>query len=183
MDLKQIISSVAPVLGTLLGGPVGGGVMMALSRALLGKEDGTEADIQKALATASPDTMVKLKQIEADYKIVVEKSLLESQRIHAGDRDSARKREIATRDWMPGILATTLTIGIFGVLLSLMFYPVQSEMISVITLMLGALNTVWIGAMTYYFGSSTGSKIKTKLMGISARDDFILHRNIDRDVK
>jgi len=170
MDFKQIISSVAPFLGTMIGGPIGGAAMSALSRALLGKEGGTEEDIQKALSVASPDVLIKLKRIEADLKIEIEKTALESQRIHAGDRDSARKREIATRDWMPAILSFVVTGGFFGVLFSMMFYRVQPEMVNVVTLLLGALTTAWIGVIQYYFGSSQGSKMKTKIMGVIRKE-------------
>ena len=164
MDFKQIVSAIAPFLGTMIGGPVGGAAMSALSRALFGKEGGTEQEIQEALGLASPETRVKLRQIEAELKLEMEKAVVESNRIDAMDRDSARAKEIATKDWMPAILATVLTLGLFGILFALIFYPVQSTMVGVLNVMLGFLGTAWGGAMQYYFGSSSGSKMKTRLL-------------------
>ena len=53
MDLLKgagdILRVVAPVLGTAVGGPLGGMVVGKLSEALLGKSDGTEEEVAAAI--------------------------------------------------------------------------------------------------------------------------------------
>lgn len=73
-DLAQTVSKVAPLLGSLLGGPAGGAVGGIIASAL--GTGGTPQDISEALA--NPETLVKLKQIEAD-KIVKLQELIEDQ--------------------------------------------------------------------------------------------------------
>ena len=54
MDLlnaaKSIIQTVAPTIGTAVGGPLGGMAVKAISEALLGKPDGTPDEVSKAIA-------------------------------------------------------------------------------------------------------------------------------------
>jgi hypothetical protein len=42
MNWKSIVKSIAPVLGTALGGPIAGGAIKMLSSALLGNENERE---------------------------------------------------------------------------------------------------------------------------------------------
>jgi len=41
-DWKNVVRSVAPILGNAIGGPFGGAAVSALSNALLGKPEATE---------------------------------------------------------------------------------------------------------------------------------------------
>ena len=159
-----LLGQVAPTIATALGGPLAGLAAKTLSTVLLGKEDGSEAEIAKALQGASPDQLAAIKKIDADFKTRMAELEIDLERIVAGDRDSARKREVALGDHTPKILAAAITIGFFGILFWMFVYGVPKNGNEALLLMLGALQTAFTGVIAYYFGSSAGSKAKTDAM-------------------
>lgn len=164
MNLKKILGTVAPFLGTMIGGPFGAAAGKLVGQVLLGNENASEAEIEKALASATPEQLVELRRVDADYKTKMAELGIDEQKIAAMDRDSARQREMVTKDKIPAVLALLLTFGFFGVLAMMMLYPIQQGTQGVIEVMLGSLGTAWISVITYYFGSSYGSQIKTQLL-------------------
>ena len=106
-----LIGSVAPTIATALGGPVAGMAVKALSGALFGHEDGTEEDIQAALANPTGDQLAALKKIDADFKTQMKSLDIDLERIAAGDRDSARQMQIATHDWTPRAIAIVVIVA------------------------------------------------------------------------
>lgn len=54
IDWKEIVRAVAPTLATALGGPLAGVATSEISNAILGKSDGTEAELGDALVKATP---------------------------------------------------------------------------------------------------------------------------------
>jgi hypothetical protein len=165
MDIMKavgpLLGQVAPTIATALGGPLAGLAVKTLSTVLLGKEDASEAEITKAMQTASPVQLAQIKQIDADFKTKMAELEIDLERIAAGDRDSARKREVSLGDHTPKILAGAITIGFFGILFWMFLYGVPKNGNEALLLMLGALQTAFTGVIAYYFGSSAGSKAKT----------------------
>lgn len=168
MDIMKVVGpllgQVAPTIATALGGPLAGLAAKTLSNVLLGKEDASEAEIAKALQSASPDQLAAIKKIDADFKTRMAELEIDLERIVAADRDSARKREVALGDHTPKILAAAITIGFFGILFWMFVYGVPKNGNEALLLMLGALQTAFTGVIAYYFGSSAGSKAKTDAM-------------------
>jgi hypothetical protein len=156
-----LLGQVAPTIATALGGPLAGLAAKTLSTVILGKEDGSETEIAKALQSASPDQLAAIKKIDADFKTRMAELEIDLERIVAADRDSARKREVALGDHTPKILAAAITIGFFGILFWMFVYGVPKNGNEALLLMLGALQTAFTGVIAYYFGSSAGSKAKT----------------------
>jgi len=64
-----LLGQLAPTIATALGGPLAGLATKTLSNVLLGTEDGSEADIAKAMQSATPDQLAAIKQIDADFKV------------------------------------------------------------------------------------------------------------------
>ncbi len=90
---------------------------------------------------------------------------IDLERIASEDRDSARNREIKTKDWTPKILAGGITVGYFGVLFYMLTHGLPTTGGSeAMLVMLGTLGTAFGGVMAYYFGSSAGSKEKTEAL-------------------
>jgi hypothetical protein len=165
MDLLKafgpLLGQIAPTIATALGGPLAGMAVKTLSTALLGHDGGSEDDVQAALTSATPDQLTALKKIDADFKAHMKELEIDLERISAGDRESARQMQTATKDWTPKALAMFITFGFFGALLWLMVFGMPSTGSEALLMMLGSLGTSWTGVMQFYFGSSAGSKQKT----------------------
>lgn len=170
-DLATTVGKVAPVLGTVLGGPVGtiAGTAGALICNLFGDDvEPTPKAILKAI-NGDPESMLKLRQLEVDEKLQLMR--LQEKQIEADLENvkSARKREtILTKSgsasgWIPpAIISTVITIG-FGFMvyyvLSMTTEPSQAAV-----LMLGILGTGFTAVINYYLGSSAGSARKDNMV-------------------
>ena len=165
MDLlKQfgpLLGQIAPTIATALGGPLAGIAVKTLSSVLFGHENGTEEEISSAMANASPDQLAALKKIDADFKAHMKELDIDLERIAAGDRDSARQMQTATKDWVPKVLAVVITLGFFGILIWMLLNGMPKTGTEALLMMLGALGTAWTGVVNFYYGSSAGSKQKT----------------------
>jgi hypothetical protein len=159
-----LLGQVAPSIATALGGPLAGVAIKTLSNALFGHEDGTEQQISDAMSAATPDQLAAIKKIDADFKVQMKSLDIDLERIAAGDRDSARKMQSETKDWVPKLLAVVITIGFFGILVWMLLNGMPKNGTEALLMMLGALGTAWTGVMNFYFGSSAGSKAKNDML-------------------
>ena len=167
MDWKQIVGTVAPWIGTALGGPLGGMAVGALADAL-GLSDKTEDALKQAISGATPEQMLALKKADQDFAARMQELGFQNtqalEKIASDDRDSARKREMTVLDWTPRILACAITVGFFTVLATMMRNELPKEGRDALLIMLGALGTSWTSVIAYYFGSTAGSRAKTDLI-------------------
>ncbi len=158
---EKLIGAVAPTVATALGGPLAGNAVGFLMKAL--DIDTPEAMAEK-LQTQAPDTMLALRQIEVDYQKHLDTLGVDLERIAAGDRDSARNREIQVKDKIPAILAIGTSLGFFALITLLIFREPPAGNQALLNIMTGSLGTAWIGVMAYYFGSSAGSAAKNTII-------------------
>jgi len=161
--LLKVIKTVAPALATAVGGPLGGIAYRAISAVLTGSEDTPEDQLIQAAQSATPEQLLALKKAEHEFIQKMKELDIDLERIAAGDRDSARNREIQTNDWTPRILAATVTVGYFGTLFWMLNNGVPRES-EVLVYMLGVLGTTWGMIMGYFFGSSSGSQEKNGML-------------------
>lgn len=159
--ILNLVRTVAPSIASAVGGPLAGMATKAISEALLGKPDGTEAELLQAAERATPEQLLALKKAENDFAIQMRELDIDLERIANDDRNSARNREVKTKDWTPRILAALITLGYFGAL----FYMLSNGLpqhggSEAMLVMLGTLGTAWGGVVAYYFGSSAGSREK-----------------------
>ena len=163
--LLNLVKTVAPSIASAVGGPLAGMATRAISEALLGKPDATEDELVQAAANASPDQLLALKQAENEFTVKMRELDIDLERLANEDRDSARSREVQTKDWTPRVLAPLVTGGYFGVLFYMLTQGLPTTGGSeAMLVMLGTLGTAWGGIMAYYFGSSAGSKAKDEAM-------------------
>jgi hypothetical protein len=169
-DWKALVKSIAPTIGTALGGPLGGMASVALTKALGMSDEAPkdEAALSAAIQGASPDQLLALKKADQDFAVQMQKLGFENiealEAIAAGDRAHAREREIKPQDWTPTVLGLFITLGFFGLLAYLMKREPPQGSRDILNIMLGSLGSAWIGVVSYYFGSSAGSARKTELM-------------------
>lgn len=154
---KQIISSVAPLIGTAIGGPFG-----ALAGTLVSKALGTDTDdhqaIEAAVTSGNPDVLLKLKEADAAFKVQMEQLGITRDKLVFDDIANARAREIQVKDHTPAILAFVITVGFFGTLGYMLVHGKPETGGDALLVMLGALGAAWTAVTAYYFGSSAGSR-------------------------
>jgi len=155
---KQIIGTVAPMLGTLLGGPLGGLAGNALAEAL-GTNDPKAQEA--AIVASNPDTLLKLKEAESGLKVKLRELDIDEEKLRFEDTADARAREIAVKDSTPRYLAYLTTAGFFLSLVGAFLVPIPDSSKGIVFSMIGSLGTVWITQQGYYFGSSSGSASKS----------------------
>ena len=169
-DWKKVVGTVAPTIATALGGPLAGVAVKTLATQLIDNPDASEAEVEAAVAGADPQTLLRLKEIDAEFEKAMMNAGIELERIASDDRNSARQREATVKDHTPAILSYAITFGFFGVLAYLLVNGKPESGGDALLVMLGSLGTAWAGVTAYYFGSSAGSKDKTAaLAGIAKR--------------
>jgi hypothetical protein len=161
---KSILHAIAPTLASALPGPLGPLAKKAVTD-LLGLDDhAKEEDIEAALAKASPETLQKLKQIEADFQVQMKKLDIDLNKLTVDDRGSARQRQIALRDSTPSALSWVICGSWVGITILLFFYTPPEANRQLLELMFAILTAMLKDVAGYWFGSSFGSEKKTEAM-------------------
>jgi len=174
MNWKSIVKSIAPAIGSALGGPLGGAALTALSQALLpedkqaelqGKPKQIEQAIEQAVLGASPEVLAKIKEADRDFEQKLAELGIDLERIHQADRESARQREIATGSKATPILAGLVIGGFLGMVAYLLTKGTpQGVSAGLIGTVIGYVSAKADQAVSYYFGSSSGSAEKNLLL-------------------
>lgn len=164
-SLVGILKTAAPALATAVAGPAGG-MAVKLIADKLGIEDSTIEGVTAALQ-GNPELQLKLREID-----------LKELEVHAKDRDSARNREMAiavseNAPTLNKIVTPVLALGVvslsFVLFTILIFVDVKENAKDILIYILGVLSAAVTQILSYYFGSSQGSKDKSeeaKLKGL-----------------
>lgn len=170
MDFTSLLKTIAPWIGTALGGPLGGLAVDAAAKAL-GASDKTTEGLKAALQGATPADMLALKKADQDFQAQMTelgfKNVADLEQIAANDRASARDMQKTVKSWVPSALAMLVTTGFIGILVGAMFGWFKMGDSQAMLLLLGSLTTGWGTVMAYYFGSTAGSAAKTDIIARS----------------
>lgn len=164
-DFKGILKSIAPTIATVLGGPLAGMAVSVIGD-VMGVSEPTQEKITEMFNSGkmTADQIAQLKQAEILLQAKLKELDIDLERIHAGDRASAREMQISTKSWIPGFLAIGITMGFFGILYGIMDGKLQMSQNEALLIMLGSLGTAWTMVISYYFGSTAGSAAKSELL-------------------
>ena len=168
-DWKAVVASVAPTIATALGGPLAGVAVSALSKNLLGKDNASEAEIAAVIQNGGPEVLVKLRELDQHFAVKMKELDIDLEKLHQLDRASARDREVKTGDrWTPRVLAGVIVFGfLMTVYMVLSGYveglkdPVAAGLIGTL---IGYVSAKADQVVSYYFGSSAGSKEKNEML-------------------
>ena len=158
--LLGILKGVAPVLATAVAGPAGGAAVGWIA-SKLGIDDATVEGVTQAL-TGNPEMAMKLKELDLEYA-----------KLEAQDRDSARKAyaQVATSEYatkLDKVVVPVLALGVVGLAFTLigvlMFVNTPQDQQQIIIFALGFITSAAGQVLSFYFGSSQGSKDKTEEM-------------------
>jgi hypothetical protein len=157
------LKTIAPTIATALGGPLAGMAVSAVAKAIGCSPDEVQDVISSGKLTSEQVASIQLAELE--LKKQAQSMNLDFAKLLAEDKKSARDMQIATKSWIPALLAVFVTLGFFGILLGLMTEHFKTS--DALMLMLGSLATAWTGVMAFYFGSSASSQAKTELLAKS----------------
>jgi len=167
VDLS-FLKSVLPTIATALGGPLAG-VAAGFVADKLGLSDKTVEGVTSLIAGAPPEQLIRLKEIDTEFKKFTLSLGIKVEELENADRDSARRRETEVKDKMPAFLACGVSAGFFSVLWYLMIKGFPETNKDILIYMLGSLNSAWVGIMAYYFGTTRSSKEKDRLIANSTQ--------------
>lgn len=153
-SLANIVSRSAPLLGTVIGGPIGAGVGMVVSgiASLFGGDPGNQDDLVERIK-ADPDAALKLREFELQHTV-------DLQKVYADNVASARNREIqitattGKRDWLMVFLAVFITVGFFAMCLIVAFTKMDKTDHDIFYMLLGGIASGFNVILNFYFGSS-----------------------------
>lgn len=167
--LKRAIAGAAPELARALGGPLAGAAARAVARAVLGRDAQPDDAFEAAIETASPEQLAALAAAEADFRLGMEAAAIDRERVAAGDRADARVRQVSLKDATPTVMGGLIIVGFFVILAAMLDRRLPEGAETEFAIMLGALATMTAAVVNYYFGSSAGSREKTRLLSKDAR--------------
>jgi hypothetical protein len=158
----QALMGIAPTVATALGGPFAGLAANAIKKAT-GLEG--EVDLEAAITAGDPEVLLALKTAEQQFELELEKLGLEKERLEYDDRADARARQMATKDITPAVLTAVALAFFFGLTAAVLYnVGIVDQHESFIMYLFGVASGWATQGMSFYLGSSKGSKDKTNLM-------------------
>ena len=154
------LKSVAPTIASALGGPLAGLAVEAISKAVGIDPKDVQSTIDSGKLTSEQIGQIKLAEIEMAAR--AQELGLDFEKLSVEDRKSAREMQSTTKSIIPSVLALSITVGFFGILVGLMTEQFKTS--DALMMMLGSLGTAWTGIIAFYFGSSAGSQAKDQLL-------------------
>jgi hypothetical protein len=157
-DIAEKVAQIAPLAGTLLGGPAGGAVGALIGKAL-GVDPTPDAVSQVML---NPDSVLKLKELESTERQHLLSMQLQTLQIELADTQDARDKHQQSK--MPAYIcgALTVLVGMGAAALFTMHIPDGNKEIAY--LLFGTLLAKWGDSIAYWVGTTRSSAEKTKLL-------------------
>lgn len=184
-DVSKVVGSVAPTIGTLLGGPAGAAVGSLVSSALGVNND--QASVSAALQN-DPDALVKIKELEVNAKVqlqqiaasAVHDQVLANQaafQAEVDDRKSARDyASTQTRDWIRPAIAVILLAGSIGIAFSILTQ--RTELPDQLAITVGTVIGYWFSelkqVLAFYFGTTkTANESASTITQFAVKDGIV----------
>ena len=148
--LTNIIGSVAPTLGTALGGPLGGMAGDAISKVL--GCDNDPVSLEKAIATATPEQLLEIKKVEKEFEAKMKELDVDLYKLETQEKQDARKT--FSKDWTARITGIAMVGGFLGYIFLVTLQPPEQNSEALINLVLGYLGGLASAVISFYFGAS-----------------------------
>ncbi|OHX10517.1 hypothetical protein BI347_19000 [Chromobacterium sphagni] len=139
----------------------------------IGLPEKTEEAVKQALAGVTPEQMLAVKQADQQFAAKMQELGFQNQQaleaIAAGDRASAREREVKTGDITPRLLAAVVVAGFFAIMALMIFQELPPTGRDSLLVLVGALGAAFGSIIQYYYGSSAGSAEKARTIDAMKR--------------
>lgn len=184
MDWKDIVRTVVPTLAGAFGTPAAGIAVKVLADAVLGGSSGDQATDEAGLSNAMAGGLtpeIRAKLIDAETTLKTQAFELQKLTItdatarytsDAGDRDSARKANVAgaqaARVFWFAVLIFVGVVSIEGAVLVLGL-PKDTDSPELMGRILGTLDAALMASVYYIFGSSASSARKDEALSTGSK--------------
>ena len=150
--LKNIIGTVAPTLGTALGGPMGGMAVNMISKVLMIDPASSPQKMQAAMEAATPEQLAELKKVEGEFEARMKELDVDLFKLETADVQDARK--FFSKDWTPRIFGLVALFGFVGYIFLVTIQPPDQNSDTIVSLVLGYMGGLVSGIASFYFGAS-----------------------------
>lgn len=165
--MLNLLFDMVPNLVNGLSGGLAGAATKAFEDATgikLSVDKNPEKEIEKIIAEADPELLLKIKEADQKFKVTMETLNVDVKKLNVENTKDARDMYKITKDKMVPFLAWFILIFAFGLLAALFFIdipPANRDLINTyFSLIIGYAGCV----VTFYFGSSKSSGDKNKLL-------------------
>ena len=168
--IANLVGGAAPVLGSILGGPMGGAAAKILADTFMpnaDKEKINPDDLYKSILS-NPEFEAELLRIERDHaeemeRLRIRELEMEIEHQKAIYTDRANARSAMRRSWMPPFLTIIVTLAFFGICYILLTGASNlAANNDILYLLLGAVVVVWKDCCAYYVGGVGGNQVNDK---------------------
>ncbi len=165
--MNDFLKSVAPTIASALLGPLGGVAVAGLGK-ILGIDSATTESVSKAISDGriTPEQLAEIQKLELQYQNDEKERGFKYAELEVKDVDSARNREIQTKDNTNKILAFTIVGAFIAMVGATLLGYAKVESVLAGTLV-GYLSAKAEQVLAYYFGSNRDSHRKTELLAQS----------------
>lgn len=161
---QDLVKSVAPTLGTALGGPAAGMAVKFMADKLLGDPDASESDVAQYVEKASHEELLQLKGLDQQFAIRMRELDIDLFKAELADRQNARDI-LKFNMWPQVVFSALFVLGYFtimAVLMSVTDLAINDRMFGILNTVIGVLTASVPQILQFWFGSSQGSKEKDK---------------------
>lgn len=172
MEWQTVVKTVAPVLGTALGGPLAGAAASFIADKM-GLQEKTVEAIENAFTAGrmGPEQIASLKIAELDFKKFLAQNKIDLARLEVENTQGARQMQIATKSRTVDALAIIIVVGFFSILILSMTGILKLSENQALLILLGSLSAGFGAVLNFFFGSSRGSQNKDMLLAQSTPRD------------
>ena len=163
MNWLETLKALAPTVASALGGPLAGAAVSALG-SIFGVEQPTQDAIARLFKDGqlSADNLAEIRKLELKYQNDERERGFRYAELEFKNTADARDMQKQTRSYFPATLSTFVTIGFFGILITMLVYEYKPT--EPLLIMLGALGAAFGAVVNFWLGSSHGSQHKDTLL-------------------
>jgi hypothetical protein len=166
-NLVRTVTQVAPLLGAILPIPAGKEIGKIIAHEFGGDLANPDDLVSRILE--DPQAHIKLIEIQSNTKVQLQQLLVQKSQNELAaktaqlvteqqDRSEARKLGQASR--VPAIVTFIIITGFFFTFVALLLWPNHHPYEQVLYMMVGSISSAFGGAVSYWLGSSVGSRHK-----------------------
>jgi Fe2+ transport system protein B len=148
--LKNLLSTIAPALGTALGSPLGGAAVSMIAEKL--GVPNNQKSVEKAIQSATPEQLLELKKVEKDFEVKMKELEVDVFKLETQDTQDARKT--FAKDWTSKFMGLIVIGGFMGYIFLVTIQPPEQNSEALINLVLGYLGGLASAVISFYFGAS-----------------------------